>query len=60
MGIRVIAEGVETTMEYYTCKDIGADFIQGYLIQKPKLETSKIKIAYKEIVELYKEDKRKN
>jgi diguanylate cyclase (GGDEF)-like protein len=60
MGIRVIAEGVETPMEYYTCKDIGADFIQGYLIQKPKTEVSKIKIAYKEVVELYKEDKRKN
>ncbi|MGE4455624.1 MAG: GGDEF domain-containing protein [Arcobacteraceae bacterium] len=60
MGIRVIAEGVETPMEYYTCKDIGADFIQGYLIQKPKTEVSKIKIAYKEVVELYQEDKRKN
>lgn len=60
MGIRVIAEGVETPMEYYTCKDIGADFIQGYLIQKPKTEVGKIKIAYKEVVELYKEDKRKN
>lgn len=60
MGIRVIAEGVETTMEYYTCKDIGADFIQGYLIQKPKTEVSKIKIAYKEVIELYQEDKRKN
>ncbi|MEJ5168878.1 MAG: EAL domain-containing protein, partial [Arcobacteraceae bacterium] len=57
MGIRVIAEGVETTMEYYTCKDIGADFIQGYLIQKPKTEVSKIKIAYKEVIELYQEDK---
>lgn len=60
MGIRVIAEGVETPMEYYTCKDIGADFIQGYLIQKPKTEVSKIKIAYKEVIELYQEDKRKN
>lgn len=60
MGIKVIAEGVETQKEYYTCKDIGADFIQGYLVQKPKMDISKIKLTYSEIKELYKEDKRKS
>ena len=33
MGMQVIAEGVETQKEFYTCKDIGADFIQGFLVQ---------------------------
>ncbi|WP_228283399.1 EAL domain-containing protein [Arcobacter sp. FWKO B] len=60
MGIRVIAEGVETIEEYYTCKDIGADLIQGYMIQKPKTDITKIKIVYSEIRDLYKEDKRKS
>ncbi|MCK9337191.1 MAG: EAL domain-containing protein [Arcobacteraceae bacterium] len=60
MGIRVIAEGVETIPEYYTCKDIGADLIQGYMIQKPKTDISKIKLTYSSIKELYIEDKRKS
>ncbi len=58
MGIKVIAEGIETNEEYYTCKDIGADLLQGYLIQKPKLEIDKIKSEYDCIKELFKQDKR--
>lgn len=36
MGMRVIAEGIETKEEYFTCKDIGVDLLQGYLIQNLK------------------------
>ena len=46
MGIQVIAEGVETINEFYTCKDIGADFIQGYLVQKPTLNIDEINNIY--------------
>ena len=35
MGIKVIAEGVEIKEEYYTCKEIKADYIQGFLVAKP-------------------------
>jgi EAL domain-containing protein (putative c-di-GMP-specific phosphodiesterase class I) len=42
LGIKVIAEGVETREEYLTCKDIGCHFVQGYLIQKPTKNTQKI------------------
>ena len=38
MGMQVVAEGIETEKEFYTCKDIGADFIQGYLVQKPTVD----------------------
>jgi len=58
MGMKVIAEGIETAQEYYTCKDIGADLLQGYFIQKPKQEIEKIKPVYEEIKELFKKDKR--
>lgn len=58
MGIRVIAEGIETREEYYTCKDLGADLLQGYYIQKPKTDLLKIKDKYIEIEDLYKNDKR--
>ena len=60
MGIKVIAEGVETKEEYYTCKSIGADFVQGYFIQKPKIEIEKIKPIYEDIKILFNKDKRKD
>ena len=60
MGIKVIAEGVETKEEYYTCKSIGADFIQGFFIQKPKIEIEKIKPVYEDIKILFDKDKRKD
>lgn len=42
MGMKVVAEGVEQKEDYYTCKSIGADFIQGFLVQKPTLKTNEI------------------
>ncbi len=56
MGISVIAEGVETKEEYYTCKEIGADFVQGYFVQKPQLNIKKISPVYKKIKQLFKND----
>ena len=60
MGMSVIAEGIETIKEFYTCKDIGADFIQGYLAQHPTLNIKEIKNIYPDIVTLINEDKRAN
>jgi len=58
MGMQVIAEGIESKEEYYTCKGLGADLLQGYFIQKPKIELKKIKAKYENIESLYKNDKR--
>lgn len=60
MGMQVVAEGVETAKEFYTCKDIGADFIQGFLVQKPTVEIEEIKTIYNNILTLINEDKRNN
>ncbi len=60
MGINVIAEGIETKEEYYTCKEIGADFIQGYFAQKPKIDISQIVPIYTKIKKIYDKDQRKN
>lgn len=60
MGMQVVAEGVETIKEFYTCKDIGADFIQGYLVQRPTLNIDEILAIYSDIVTLISEDKRAN
>ena len=58
MGIQVIAEGIETIEEYYTCKDIKVDYIQGYLIAKPTLSIELIQDSYSNIRGLFKEDRR--
>ena len=60
MGMKVVAEGVETENEFLTCKNIKVDFIQGYLVQKPTLNISKIKKSYEAIKTLIKNDKRYN
>ena len=60
MGMQVIAEGIETAKEFYTCKDIGADFIQGYLVQKPTTKIKDITSTYLNILSLISEDKRLN
>lgn len=57
-GIKVIAEGVETKEELFTCKDIGCHFIQGYLIQRPTQNTKEIKREYESIIDILKSDKR--
>src|SRR5574344_2709942 len=60
MGMQVIAEGVETVKEFSTCKDIGADFIQGYLVQKPTKSIEDITNIYQDISNLILNDKRSN
>lgn len=47
MGIKVIAEGVQTELELFACQECGCDFVQGYFIQKPTLIPSEIKKEYK-------------
>lgn len=58
MGMKVIAEGVETVNEYYACKNIGADFIQGYFVQKPTLDIRNLKDTYEHIIKTIKNEKR--
>ena len=60
MGMQVIAEGVETEKEFYTCKDIGADFIQGFLVQKPTKNINEILPIYNDISNLILDDKRED
>lgn len=60
MGMQVVAEGIETSKEFYTCKDIGADFIQGYLVQKPTVNIQEIKPIYTKMINLIEKDQRLN
>jgi diguanylate cyclase (GGDEF)-like protein len=58
LGIKVIAEGIETKEELLTCKEIGCHFAQGYFVQRPTCEPNEIRLRYSTIKELFRSDKR--
>jgi diguanylate cyclase (GGDEF)-like protein len=58
MGATVIAEGVETEKEYFSCRNIGCDLVQGYLIQHPRLEVADLRRCYDEVARLGAADRR--
>ncbi len=58
LGVRVVAEGVETREELLVCKDIGCHLLQGYLVQKPTKNTKEILPIYPHIVDLVRDDRR--
>jgi diguanylate cyclase (GGDEF)-like protein len=57
-GIKVVAEGVETKEELLICKDIGCNYVQGYLIQKPTCYAHEIHHQYKHITQILESDQR--
>lgn len=46
LGIRVVAEGVETEEEYLTCCELGVDLIQGWYVAKPSTAPNVISAIY--------------
>jgi len=60
LGILVIAEGVETELEYFSCKEIGCDLVQGYFIQRPSTNTAMLSLNYPAIEILSRRDRRRN
>ncbi len=59
LGITVIAEGIETEQEFYICRDLGCDLIQGHYIQKASTEVRDMKLKYDIVEALVKKDRRK-
>ncbi|MGR0185369.1 bifunctional diguanylate cyclase/phosphodiesterase [Azospirillum aestuarii] len=59
LGILIIAEGVETEKEFYTCRDLGCDFAQGYLIARPRVDLRAIPERYGIVEEMNRRDRRK-
>ncbi len=60
MGSLVMAEGVETIGEFNSCRAMGCDMVQGYFVQRPCLELTKLKLQYMNIECLTKNDLRDN
>ncbi len=51
MGVKLLAEKVETYKEYQLCRELGFDYFQGYFLSKPKILSSN-KIAGNQVLAL--------
>ncbi|MBF0355024.1 MAG: GGDEF domain-containing protein [Alphaproteobacteria bacterium] len=58
MGVEVIAEGVETEQEFFSCKDIGCDLVQGFMIQRPTCSVEQLRTHYPDIEALSRRERR--
>jgi diguanylate cyclase (GGDEF)-like protein len=58
LSIYVIAECIETAEEYFLCKELGCDYVQGFFMQRPTRNTSDLRVFYEEIAELSGKDRR--
>jgi diguanylate cyclase (GGDEF)-like protein len=52
LGIRVIAEGVETEADFLACREAGCDLVQGYFIARPTTDVSELLQAYGSVATL--------
>jgi diguanylate cyclase (GGDEF)-like protein len=59
MGALVVAEGVETEREVFYCKEIGCDLLQGFYIERPQIESSKLQRQYEHIADIERRDRRR-
>ncbi|OJU06903.1 MAG: GGDEF domain-containing protein [Rhizobium sp. 63-7] len=52
LGIRVIAEGIETEAEFLACREYGVDLVQGWFISRPTTFVSELKPAFPHLRDL--------
>lgn len=58
LGVVVVAEGVETEREFFICKEIGCDLVQGWLAQRPTTRIAELSPHYEVIAELARRERR--
>lgn len=58
-GAMVIAEGVETAKDYYKCREIGCDYVQGYFVARPTTDMDALRSQYDHVRELRETDRRR-
>ncbi len=59
LGSLVVAEGVETPQEYYVCRELGCDLVQGYAVARPTTTLAELELSYANITSLRNQDRRK-
>ena len=58
LGSVVVAEGVETEREFFACKEIGCDLVQGWLAQHPTTDITQLSPQYDSIAGLARRERR--
>jgi len=46
MGMKVVAEGIETDQELNYCRKLGCDYLQGYQVARPEVDLARLKTSY--------------
>lgn len=59
LGSLVVAEGVETAQEYYVCRELGCDLVQGYAVARPTVHLSELAPSYASIGNMRIQDRRR-
>ncbi len=59
LGSLVVAEGVETAQEYYVCRELGCDLVQGYAVALPSITLSELCLSYGSIGNMRIQDRRR-
>ncbi|MFN7103418.1 MAG: bifunctional diguanylate cyclase/phosphodiesterase [Pseudorhizobium sp.] len=52
LGIRVIAEGIETEAELMACREYGVDLVQGYFIARPTTFLNELQPAFPHLADI--------
>ena len=52
LGIRVIAEGIETEGEFVACRECGVDLVQGWFIARPTTHINELKPSFPYLVDI--------
>ncbi|SBW12567.1 EAL domain/GGDEF [uncultured Alphaproteobacteria bacterium] len=60
LGILVVAEEVENESEYFVCKEVGCDLIQGFVVCPPLDRVAEAERAYLPVRDLSRRDRRQS
>lgn len=60
LGIMVVAESVENEAEYFVCKEVGCDLIQGYVVCPPLDRIAEAEREYTGVRDLSRRDRRQS
>lgn len=60
LGIMVVAEGVENETEYFVCKEVGCDLIQGFVVCPPLDRVDAVEREYLSVRDLSRRDRRQS
>ncbi len=59
LGIQIVAEGVQSEQDYLTCRDVGCEIVQGYIVDRPTGDVGELKQQYAHVADLTMKWKRR-